>query len=124
MQIGQTYVHERTFTDEDVEAFARLSGDRGAHHVERDAEGRLMVHGLLTATLPTKIGGDLNYIARDMQFDFVRPVFTGDTIRCELTVTNVTARSGRIEAEIEGACRNQHGKDVLLVKTRGVVLTT
>ena len=122
MEIGQTYTHERTFTEEDVLAFARFSGDRGVHHLDRDAQGRLMVHGLLTATLPTKIGGDLNYIARDMYFEFVRPVFTGDTIRCELAVTGLTSREGRVEMEVEGACRNQHGKEVLLLKTRGVVL--
>ena len=46
-----------------------------------------MVHGLLTATLPTKIGGDLNLIANEMIFRFHRPVFAGDTIRCEVTLT-------------------------------------
>jgi acyl dehydratase len=122
MQIGQTFTHERTFTEDEVLSFARFSGDRGTHHLERDARGRLMVHGLLTAMLPTKIGGDLNYIARDMHFEFVRPVFTGDAIRCDLVVTSLTRRENRIEVEVEGSCRNQHGKDVLLVKTRGVVL--
>jgi len=45
-----------------------------------------MVHGLLTATIPTKIGGDMNFIAREMKFQFYRPVFAGDTITCACTV--------------------------------------
>ena len=64
MKVGDVRVWERTFSEEDVRFFARFSGDEGEHHLEPDEQGRLMVHGLLTATLPTKIGGDMNFIAR------------------------------------------------------------
>ena len=57
MKAGDTLSRKRTFTDEDIHLFARFSGDEGEHHLEPDESGRLMVHGLLTATLPTKIGG-------------------------------------------------------------------
>lgn len=30
--------------------FAEMTGDRGKHHIERDEKGRLMVHGLMTAS--------------------------------------------------------------------------
>jgi len=80
MKVGDVTVWERTFTIDDVRLFGQVSGDQGIHHVELDEQGRLMVQGLLTATLPTKIGGDLNYIAREMVFEFLRPVFTCDTI--------------------------------------------
>lgn len=65
MQIGDVISWQRTFTDEDIRLFAKLSGDEGEHHLVADEHGRLMAHGLLTATLPTKIGGDLNFIARE-----------------------------------------------------------
>jgi 3-hydroxybutyryl-CoA dehydratase len=58
MQVGDVISWRRTFTEEDIRLFASLSGDEGAHHLVADAQGRLMAHGLLTATLPTKIGGD------------------------------------------------------------------
>src|SRR2546425_9130115 len=87
MQVGDKNSWERTFSVEEVLLFGQLSGDQGIHHIKADEQGRLMVQGLLTATLPTKMGGDLNYIARDMTFEFVRPVFTGDTIHCETTIT-------------------------------------
>src|SRR4026207_2251987 len=86
MEIGDTLSWSRTFTEEEIRLFAKLSGDEGQHHLVPDDQGRLMAHGLLTATLPTKIGGDLNFIAREITFQFLKPVFAGDTIECEVTL--------------------------------------
>ena len=121
-EVGQVLTHERSFTDEDVLAFQRISGDAGRHHVNPDAMGRRVVHGLLTATIPTKLGGDLDYLAREMNFEFLRPVFTGDTIRCALEITEVLHEAGRARLTMVGVCRNQDGKEVLRFSTRGVVL--
>src|SRR2546429_8528615 len=121
MKIGDVLTWERTFTEEDVRLFARFSGDEGEHHLEPDQQGRLMVHGLLTATLPTKIGGDLNYIAREMTFEFIRPVFTGDTIHCETTITRFEHENGVINMSASWICRNQSGKTVLTGYTSGII---
>ena len=75
---GDVHTYERTFTEEDVRRFGEVSGDRQAIHTEPDENGRLVVQGLLTATLPTKIGGDLSYLARTMEFDSLSPVYTGE----------------------------------------------
>jgi 3-hydroxybutyryl-CoA dehydratase len=121
MQVGDTTSWERTFTVEDVERFGQISGDLGVHHVKPDAQGRLLVQGLLTATLPTKLGGDLNFIARDMTFQFLRPVFTGDTIHCENTITRLEVQEERTLVEAAFTCRNQQGKEVLTGQVRGIV---
>jgi 3-hydroxybutyryl-CoA dehydratase len=121
MQVGETLAWERTFTEEDIRLFSRISGDEGVHHVTPDADGRLMAQGLLTATLPTKLGGDLNFIAREMTFQFLRPVFAGDTVRCEVTVLEVEPNERYLRLAFAFACRNQHGKDVLTGETRGVI---
>ncbi|AUX44515.1 enoyl-CoA hydratase [Sorangium cellulosum] len=121
-QIGEVSVVERRFTDEDVLEFQRISGDAGRHHARPDAQGRRVVHGLLTATLPTRLGGDIDFLAREMQFEFLRPVFTGDTIRCEMTITEVAPEAGRVRLSASGGCWNQDGKEVLRFQTRGVVL--
>lgn len=121
MQVGDVIAWERTFTEEDVRLFGRLSGDEGIHHVVANAQGRLLVQGLLTATLPTKIGGDLNYIAREMTFGFVRPVFTGDTIRCEVTITRLEPAEGYTQMAANWVCRNQQGKEVLTGDTHGII---
>ena len=122
LRVGDQVRWSRTFTVEDVERFGQVSGDHGIHHVEPDAQGRLMVQGLLTATLPTKLGGDLNYLAREMLFEFLRPVFSGDTIDCVVTVSRVEKQPGRTYLEFEIACTNQAGKVVLRASTKGVVL--
>jgi 3-hydroxybutyryl-CoA dehydratase len=57
IEVGQKASYERTFTIKDVELFAKLSGDKGEHHMKPDGQGRVMLHGLLTATVPTKLGG-------------------------------------------------------------------
>lgn len=118
---GTVVRHERTFTRENVRRFADLSGDRGTHHEEPDEEGRLLVHGLLTATLPTKIGGDLDVLAREMSFDFRRPVYTGERVVCEVTVADVERGDGRADVTARLACHNGDGELVLTGSFDGVV---
>ncbi|SFA40506.1 Acyl dehydratase [Parageobacillus thermantarcticus] len=118
---GDVFTWQRTFTEEEILQFARLSGDMGRHHMERDEKGRLMVHGLFTASIGTKIGGDLNYIAREMNCEFIRPVFTGDTVTCELTITEVIPMDGYKQVEMKTVYRNQHGKEVLIGTSKGII---
>lgn len=118
---GDTYTHERTFTTEDVRRFGELSGDRQPIHTDPDEEGRLVVQGLLTATLPTKIGGDLEFIARTMEFEFRRPVYTGETITCEWTTETVTEREDRYEAAGMAVCRNEDDTVVMRGSFEGVI---
>jgi acyl dehydratase len=121
MKVGDMVAWERTFTEDDVLLFSKFSGDEGAHHLEPDERGRLMVHGLLTATLPTKIGGDMNFIARDMIFRFHRPVFSGDTVRCEVTIIELTETAEYTHLKSSWVCRNQHGKEVMSGEAQGIV---
>ena len=104
-----------------MRAFAEISGDKGVHHVEADIYGRIMVQGLLTATVPSKLGGDMNYIARHMVFDFVRPVFSGDTITCEGRVEKVEPEEGQLNVTLSFVCRNQGGKEVMRGITEGII---
>jgi 3-hydroxybutyryl-CoA dehydratase len=121
MKVGDVVAWERTFTDEDVRLFARFSGDEGEHHLRPDESGRLMVHGLLTATLPTKIGGDINFIARRLTFNFLRPVFGGDTVRCEVKIEELEDRGQYTHLKSSWVCRNQHGKEVMTGGAEGVI---
>ncbi len=121
MQVGDINSWERTFTEEDIRLFGKVSGDEGVHHVTPDEQGRLMAQGLLTATLPTKIGGDLNYIARELNFQFHRPVFAGDTVRCEVKIAELEQAEGHLRMSVEWVCRNQHGKEVLTGQGRGAI---
>ncbi|WP_458204847.1 hotdog domain-containing protein [Haladaptatus sp. NG-SE-30] len=115
---GDTRTYSRTFTDEDVAQFADLSGDQGSHHVRGDSR---MVHGLLTATLPTKVGGDIDFVARKMTFEFYEPVYVGEEITCETVVENVETRETRHELTVSFVCRNEEGSVVLDGDTVGVI---
>lgn len=118
---GRVVTYERTFTPEEVEQFADLSGDEGYHHLVAGQSGDLMVHGLLTATLPTKIGGDIDYVARTMELNFPRPVYTGEAITCELTIESVSESEGRTELDTSWVCTNEEDDVVMTGSSSGVV---
>jgi acyl dehydratase len=118
---GEVRTYERTFTEEAIRTFAELSGDTGRQHVERDAEGRLMAQGLLTATLPTKIGGEMDYVARSMTFEFHRPVYAGDTVTCETEIEDLQEREGRTLLSATFVCHNQDGERVMSGRSEGMV---
>ena len=121
MKVGDVTSWQRTFSEDDVRLFNKISGDEGVHHVTPDEQGRLMVHGLLTATLPTKVGGDMNFIAREMKFQFHRPVFAGDTINCEVAIVALEPADKYTNVRSEFVCRNQHGKEVMSGYALGVI---
>jgi acyl dehydratase len=100
---GDTYTYQRTFTEDTVRQFAAVTDDTQPRHTEPDDEGRLMVHGLLTGSLLTKIGGDIEMLAREMTFHFERPVYTGDTVRCRWVTEHVTDRGSgwNVEASVQ-----------------------
>lgn len=124
MKIGDIITFERTFTTKDVELFTEVSCDEGVHHITPDEQGRLVIQGLLTATLPTKIGGDANVLARTMNFEFIRPVFTGDTIKCEVEIQSYEWEESKKRTSIGATftCKNQDGKEVLKGSFAGVIL--
>lgn len=120
-QEGDTHTYERTFTTEDVRAFGEVSGDQQAIHTDPDEEGRLVVQGLLTATLPTKIGGDLEVLATRMEYEFHKPVRTGETITCRWENESVTERDDRYEISVVLSCTNEEGVEVLSGETDGII---
>ena len=120
---GDTFVLERTFTEADVKTFTEISGDRGEHHLKTDAKGRLMLQGLLTATLATQFGGSIDYLATEMTFRFHRPTFAGDTIRCDGVCESARDEPGRRWYTFRFTMKNQVGKEVLTGTVNGMVLT-
>ena len=119
---GDTMTYSRTFTNEDVQQFADLSKDEGYHHMVGNEEGQVVLHGLPTATMPTKLGGDINYIARTMEFEFPHPAYTGTEITCETTIERVEERDGRTELGASCVCETADGTIVLRGHTEGIVM--
>ena len=119
---GDSKTYTRTFTAEEVQQFVDLSNDEGSHHLVEDDDGRVVVHGLLTATMPTKLGGDIDYLARTMEFEFPRPAHTGVEITCEATYESVEEHDDYTALEVSFVCETEHGDVVLRGRSEGVVM--
>lgn len=113
IQPGDRFTIYRTFTHEDVHSFSTLTGDKGNHHMAPDSEGRLIVHGLLTGSLPTILGGALNFLIATMTYNFHAPVFTGEKITCSLTIDTAKPAKRGLQLTASIACINEQGVAVL-----------
>jgi len=120
LDIGQEFSAERTFTAAMVDAFTAISLDHGRHHTTSATDARI-VHGLLVATLATEIGGRLDFLARTLDFEFLRPVYVGDTIRCTARIDRMESAEDRTRLWLSALCVNQRGVEVMRVTARGVV---
>lgn len=118
---GTTRTFERTFTVDDVQQFAELTGDDQPRHTEPDEDGQVMVQGLLTATLPTKLGSDSEVLASAMDINFHRPVYTGELITCQSTFDTVVERDDRYDFTTDVVCENADEQIVLTSATEGLI---
>lgn len=89
--VGQTFTFRRTFTEGDVALFCGVTGDYNPFHLDEAFAqaswfGRRNIPGLLTASMATHIGGLLGFLATEMSFQYLQPVYVGDTITCVCTV--------------------------------------
>ncbi len=122
LPVGHVVSFEKTLTDADVRAFAGASGDTNPIHLDdayaaRTRFGKRIAHGMLTAgvisaALGTKLApeGTLAvYLNQTLQFR--RPVFIGDTLRAECTVTAFDAEKSI--ASLDTVCTNGAGELVL-----------
>ena len=118
--IGASATRTRTFTAEDVELFARISGDRNPLHFDaefaaRTRVGRLVVQGGLTTGLfNALVAMDLpgpGSVFLHQEWDYPAPVFMGDTITAEATV--IEARADKPITRLRCVARRADGTEVL-----------
>jgi acyl dehydratase len=77
---------------------------------------------LMGSSLPhTESDGDLNFVAREMTFSFLRPVYANDTIERRVTTTDLRDDRGALHAASSWTCTNQRGKEVMKGNARGIV---
>jgi len=118
---GDTFSVSRTFSEQDMIRFADISRDYNpVHFDERFAKvknyERRVCHGLLIASMITEIGGQIGWLASGMNFRFKKPVYFGDTIKCDFTITDIDER-GRAKAD--AVFKNADGVTVLEAVTTG-----
>lgn len=119
---GQRLIYRRRIGNEDIRAFAELSGDRGDHHVTPDEQGRLIAHGLLVISTATRLGSDIHYLAHTMTWMFIRPVYGGDEVEARVELKRVQEQADRLDVEMAVRIVNQHGQQVVRGESTGVIV--
>lgn len=127
LAIGATAQRTRTVTAEDVELFARVSGDTNSIHLDEAYAattpfGRRIAHGMFTVSIISAILGNdlpgLGTIYLGQEVKFKAPVFIGDTITA--TVELIKYRDEKRIATFKTFATNQDG--VVVVEGEAVVI--
>jgi acyl dehydratase len=118
--VGASAAWTRTFTADDVEAFAQLSGDRNPLHFDAafaaaTRVGRLVVQGGLTtglfnALVAMELPGP-GSVFLHQEWDYPAPVFVGDTVTAEATV--IETRADKPITRLRCVARRADGTEVL-----------
>jgi 3-hydroxybutyryl-CoA dehydratase len=121
ISVGDTFITSRTFTEQEVMDFAKITRDYNPVHFDdrfvkaMKFNGKIC-HGLLVGSMLTEIGGQLGWLATEMDFKFQKAVYFGDTITLELTVFDIDENG---LATSEAVFTNQDGVVVLEALVKG-----
>ncbi|MBS1630618.1 MAG: MaoC family dehydratase [Bacteroidetes bacterium] len=105
LQVGDEFRHSFRYTQEEVDTFARVSGDTNPLHIDEAAGkasmfGRRIIHGFLGASVFTKIFGALwyadghVYLAQSMKW--LKPMFVDTDYEAVITVKEIFPEKHRI----------------------------
>ena len=120
IEVGDSASVTKTITEGDIQTFGDLTGDHNPLHYDEGHARRTrflrpISHGMLTGSLFSPIiahqlpGEGAIYLSQSLRF--LAPVFAGDTITAQLTVTRV--REDKQIITLEGIARNQRGEVVI-----------
>lgn len=109
IEIGMSAESAHTITEEDIEMFAQVSGDRNPLHMDAEFAkdtvfGQRIAHGALSASFISGIlGNDLPgpgsvFIALSMRFR--RPVFIGQEVIARAEVTEKMDKGNRVTLKV------------------------
>lgn len=125
--IGTVFTEKVLITDEMIRKFAEVSGDFNPIHMDEEYAkksrfGRRIAHGMLSAAfisrvLAMKIGKGGIYLAQTLKF--LQPIYIGDEITLELTLT--AFRQERGLAFVDTIVKNQLGD--LCIKGEATIMS-
>jgi acyl dehydratase len=121
-QLGDKVAFTRTITEADVALFIGTTWDVNPLHTDEvycrgTPFKQRIVPGLLTASLLTHLGGLWAFLATEMDFHFLAPVFIGESITAQAEVAEINQQTG--EVRLHCKCLNQAGSEVLLGDVHG-----
>jgi 3-hydroxybutyryl-CoA dehydratase len=105
INIGDKFEHEFSYTQQEVDLYAQVSGDTNPLHIDAEAGknsmfGRNIIHGFLGGSVFTKIFGALwkadghVYIKQTMQW--LKPMFVDTKYKAIITVKETIKEKNRI----------------------------
>ncbi|WP_254524373.1 MaoC family dehydratase [Natrinema caseinilyticum] len=125
ISVGDTVTFEKAITDEDVRAFAAVSGDTNRLHLDEGfaAEtrfGERIVHGTLASGLISaalaRLPGLTIYLSQDLEFS--GPVGVGDRVSARVEIVE---NLGNDQYRLETVVRNED-EDATVIDGEAVVL--
>lgn len=120
IELGQTYTNEFSYTQEQVIAFAEVTGDRNPLHLSEEYASktifkRRIIHGMLGASLFSKVFGTLfpgeGTIYMNQTLNFLRPMYADEVYKAIFEVKEIISEKNR--AIISTNIFNDAGKPVL-----------
>ena len=117
IEVNQTYTHEFSYSQAQVNAFAEATGDKNPVHLDADYAAKTMfkrpiMHGMLCASLFSKVFGTLfpgeGTIYLKQSLNFLKPMYVDTTYNCVFTVKEIIAEKHR--AVVETIVRDKEGK--------------
>jgi 3-hydroxybutyryl-CoA dehydratase len=119
---GDKVAFTRTLTEADVALFIGTTWDVNPLHTDElycaaTQFKHRIVPGLFTASLLTHLGGLWAFLATEMDFHFLAPVYVGDSITSQAEVAEIDTQTGAVL--LRCTCTNQQGKQVLRADVRG-----
>ena len=118
--VGQRGTWTKTFTADDVESFAALTGDRNPLHFDEDfarrtRPGRLIIHGGLTTGLFNALVAEVlpgpGSVFLHQEWDYPAAAYIGDTVTAEAEV--IEARADKPITTLRCVARRDDGTEVL-----------
>jgi acyl dehydratase len=108
IKTGDTYSHEFQFSQEEVNQFAQVTGDKNPVHTDAAYAATTMfkkpiMHGMLSASLFSKVFGTLfpgeGTIYLKQSLSFLRPMYVDTAYEAHFTVKEVVAEKNRAVVE-------------------------
>lgn len=108
IEINQVYTHEFQFSQEEVNQFANVTGDKNPVHLDAEYAAKTMfkkpiMHGMLSASLFSKVFGTLfpgeGTIYLKQSLAFMKPMYVDTTYEAVFTVKEVVKEKNRAVVE-------------------------
>jgi 3-hydroxybutyryl-CoA dehydratase len=119
-EVGQHVTLTKTFTEDDLQRFIEITGDKNPLHVDeafaaRTQFGGRVLHGMLTASIFSTMVGMLlpgtGAVYRSQTLNFLRPVRIGDTVTAHFVVRSIDRTKHRLT--IDSWIENEAGERVI-----------